>query len=406
MRRMLLIRNRRESGLATRTQSVGLLLILASLSAAGEPGNRLERDPRLQYDDLAELASREPRAELSCQVSPEKPSLGFDLRFHSDYHITIPVKALADSGGWLKVAARVMPSTETEHAAYLVHRFAIPGVAMGTRGEVVLASGFELGPGRYRVDWIMRDTRERVCLSHWELEAKAGRPDLPLTLAPNQIVDAERNGSDQSSLIKRDPGQPVRLKILLNLSPAKAQESILRPEDGTALLSILRSIIGQPGVALSTFVAFNLRDQKIVYRQEKSSHIDFSGLERASHSRTSGTIDIRLLRDPESETHFLTRLLTDELGARADAPDAIIIIGLKVDLDKKVPLEPLKAKGSATCPVFYLNYNPNPNEPLSDTIASALKAYKGVSSFNITLPRDLGSAMRETLSRISKWSAL
>ncbi len=352
------------------------------------------------------MASREPRAELSCQVSPEKPSLGFDLRFHSDYHITIRAKALADAGGWLKVVTRVTPSTETEQPAYLVHRFAIPAVAMDSRGEVVLASGFDLGPGRYRVDWIMRDARERVCSSHWDLETKAGRPDLPLTLAPNQIVDVDRDGPDQSPQLKRDPGQPVQVKILLNLSPAKAQESILRPDDAAVLLSILRSITDQPGVALSTLVAFNLRDQKIVFRQEHTDHIDFSGLETASHSRTSGTIDIRLLRDPEGETHYLTRLLTDELGARADSPDAIIIVGPKVELDKKVPLVPLKAKGSAPCPVVYLNYISNPNEPVSDTIASALKAYKGATAFNIIVPRDTGSAIRELLSRIPKRPAL
>jgi len=180
------IRNRCATGLVIRSRSVGLLLILASLPAAGESGNRLELDPRLQYDELAERASRGPRTELSCQVSAEKPSLGVDLRFHSDYHITIPAKALADAGGWLKVVTRVTPSTETEHPAYLVHRFAIPAVTIDSRGEVVLASGFDFGPGRYRVDWIMRDARERVCSSHWELETKAGGTDLPLTLASNR----------------------------------------------------------------------------------------------------------------------------------------------------------------------------------------------------------------------------
>ena len=237
-RETLLIRERSAIGLATRVRSLGLLLILASLSAAGESGHHLVLDPRRQYDELAELAAREPHAELPCQVSPEKPSLGFDLRFHSDYHVTVPFKALAEAGGWLKMAARVTPSAETERPAYLVQRFAIPGVAMEGRGDVVLAAGFDLGPGRYRVDWIMSDARERVCLSHWDLEAKPARADLPLILAPNQIVSRP----DQGTQPEQDPNQSLqKVKILpLNLSPGKPQESILPSEETAAFCSILR----------------------------------------------------------------------------------------------------------------------------------------------------------------------
>jgi hypothetical protein len=379
--------------------------MLAASTAVGESGSRTELNLRLQYDNLAVLAFRQPRAELSCEVTSDKPSLGFDLRFHSDYHATVPIKVLADAGGWLQVAMRMTPTPETEHSAYLAHRFAIPGVPPGNKGgEVMLAGGFDLGPGRYRVDWIMRDARERVCFSHWDLEAKTGtgKQDLPLTLGPNQIVDVERNASTNGPQVKRDLAQRLQVKILLNLSPAKPQESIVRPEDAAVLFSILRSITGQADIARSTLVAFNLRQQKIMYRQENAEQIDFFALENAIQSPTAGTIDVSLLRDPQSETHFVTRLLTDQLGARTDSPDAIIIVGSKVLLDRKVPLDSLRAKGSAMCPVFYLNYNSNPGEPWPDTIGSALKAYKAAAAYNIVFPRDVGIAMRELLSRIVK----
>lgn len=404
IRRKLLIKMLCKNGFVARMRSLGLLLMLAASTATGESGGRTELNPRLQYDNLAALASRQSRAELSCQVTSDKPSLGFDLRFHSDYHLSVPTKVLADAGGWLQVAMRVMPTPETEHPAYLAHRFAIPHIPPGNKGEVMLASGFDLGPGRYRIDWIMRDARERICSSHWDLEARTGldKQDLPLTLGPNQIVDLEENGSADGPQVKRDPAQPVQVKILLNLSPARPQESVVRPEDAAVLFSILQSITGQPGIALSTLVAFNLREQKIVYRRENADQIDFFALEKAIQSPTVGTIDISLLRDPHSETHFVTRLLTDQLGAQTASPDAIIIVGPKVTLNRKVPLESLRAKGSAMCPVFYLNYNSNPNEPWPDTIGSALKAYKGALAYNIVFPRDMGFAMRDLLSRIVK----
>ena len=392
------------SGRVGRLQTLGLLFLLAASTAAGVSGSRTGLDPRLQYDDLSTLKSREPRAELSCQVTSDKPSLGFDLRFHSDYHAAVPINVVADAGGWFQVAMRVMPTSETERPTYLAHRFAVPAVPPGSKGGVLVSGSFDLGPGRYRVDWIMRDARDRICSAHWNLDAKAGsgKQDLPLTLGRNQIADLERHASGNGPLVRRELAQPLQVKILLNLSPAKPQDSMVRPEDAAVLFSILRSITRQPGIVLSTVVAFNLRDQKVVYRQENDDQIDFSALEKAAQSRAAGTIDLRVLRDPQSETHFVTRLLTDELGAQTDTPDAIIIVGSKVSLNRKVPLDSLKAKGAAMCPVFYLNYNSTLYESWPDTIGSALKAYKGATAYNIVFPRDVGLAVRELLSRIVK----
>ena len=141
-------------------------------------------------------------------------------------------------------------------------------------------------------------------------------------------------------------------------------------------------------------------------RQGNSGNIDFVPLGQAVQSRTAGTLNYHLLQDRRSETHFVTKLLTDQLGAAAASPDAIIILGRKVTLDKRVPLEPLKEGGAAPCPIFYLNYNPKPIEdPWRDTLGSALKAYKGAVEYDIALPRDWGEAMRDVMSRIGKRTA-
>jgi hypothetical protein len=198
--------------------------------------------------------------------------------------------------------------------------------------------------------------------------------------------------------------KPLRIKLLVNLSPANPQDGLLRSADAAVLLSILHSVADQPGIAVSGLVACNLRDQKILYRQESVDQIDFRALERAIQSPTAGTIDISLLRDPQSETHFVTRLLTDQLGAQTDPTDAIVIVGTKVSLNRNIPLDSLRAKGSAMCPIFYFNYNSNPTEPWTDTIGAALKAYKGARTYSIVFPRDLGVAMKELLARTGKAS--
>jgi hypothetical protein len=285
---------------------------------------------------------------------------------------------------------------------YLAQRYAVPDLPPSAKGKGILTGGFDLGLGRYRVDWMMRDGRGRICSSHWELETKGGRGqgNLPLTLAPNMI--AERVSLFDDELPVQRGAQPLRVKILLNLSPAK-QENILKIQDTAVLLSILHGLTRELGVSRFSLVAFNMREQKIVYRQNSAPKIDFAALGKAVRVPTGATLNYRLLQDRQGETHFVTRLLTDQLGARTDSSNAIIIVGSKVTLEKKVPLEPLKEGGATPCPIFYLNYNPNPiDEPWPDTIGSALKAYERAMAYKIEFPRDLGAAMRDILSRVGK----
>ena len=44
--------------------------------------------------DLAVLESGEQRKDLPCTVTPSKPTLGFDLKFHAGYQVTVPLKEL------------------------------------------------------------------------------------------------------------------------------------------------------------------------------------------------------------------------------------------------------------------------------------------------------------------------
>jgi hypothetical protein len=168
-RRRLNTRIHTRCCLPGRLLSAGLLFMLAVSTVSGWAQTRLSPGSHLQYADMAVLASRERRADFSCQVTPDKPGLGFDLRFHSDYRVTVPINALAHVGGWLQVAMRVTPAANSEEPVYLIHRYSVPDVPLGAKGEGELAGGFDLGLGRFQVDWMMRDGRGRVCSSHWEL---------------------------------------------------------------------------------------------------------------------------------------------------------------------------------------------------------------------------------------------
>ncbi len=179
----------------------------------------------------------------------------------------------------------------------------------------------------------------------------------------------------------------------------------MNPQHAVVLLSMLRSIVREPGFARFTLVAFNLRAQKIVHQQADVEQIDFSALGKALTAE-SGTIDYRLLQDKKSEAHFVTNLLIEQLGRKTAPQDAIVIMGPKMTLEKMVSVEMLRAGGAALCPIFYLNYNPDPREdPFPDTIGSALKAYSAASKYEIERPFDFGAAMSDMLIRLGKQPA-
>lgn len=392
---------------------VGVLLALAAWSL-GAPSaqsqtelnfSRIGGAVRIVNTDLAVLESQDKRDDLPCTIVPSKPELAFDLRFHTSYTVTIPLKDLAGVGDQLRVLARVTPEDKPGNQIYLVDRFNVPAIEEDAKGEASLPGGFTMGPGRYKVDWLMRDRMERVCSMHWETEAKpdAENKDLPLIMPPNTVAQRPQEAFSEQPPVERISGSKLlHVKMLVNFSPTNPHEASLKPWDVEAIVSILRSIAREPQIGRFSLIAFNMQEQRVIYREDNVERIDFPALGEAVSGIKLGTVDFRRLQDPASDTKFLTSLLTEQLGPQQPEPDAIVITGPKLMLERKIPSEALKEGGKANCPIFYLNYNFNPRRyPWRDSIASALRAYRGL-EYSITLPRDLGSALTDMMFRLSK----
>jgi hypothetical protein len=109
--------------------------MLSASIVSGWTKERLGTGVHLESSDVAVLESRTSRTAFACQVTPEKPSLGFYLRFHVNYSATVPIKVLAEVGGSLHVLMRVAPDANTARPVYFVQQFAVPAISPGTRGE-------------------------------------------------------------------------------------------------------------------------------------------------------------------------------------------------------------------------------------------------------------------------------
>jgi len=358
---------------------------------------------RLFGTDQAILEVPEPRKDLPCLVNPTKTAqVGFDLKFHGGYEVSVPMKELAGQENLLTIIFRVTPANSEGDPTYFIQRIKVPEIDEDSKGEASFYGAFDVGEGKYKVDWLMRDRAERVCSNYWDLEAQLSDKDTQMALAigASAIRQSETEYFRQEPPVQRE-NDPTTVKILLNYAPQNPRSSVMRPIDTSALVSILRNLSRDPRVTRFSLVAFCMQEQKILYRQDNAEKIDFPALGEALAKIQLGRVDVARLADKRSDIRFITELIRNELSI-TEPPDAFIFAGPKVMLEHNIESEALKEIGSLEAPVFYMNYNLFPHAvPWRDTIGNAVKYFKGL-EYTISRPRDLWSATTEVVGRIQK----
>jgi hypothetical protein len=360
---------------------------------------------RLFPTDAAILEQQEARKEINCTVTPTKPSLGFDLKFHTGYDIAVPLKDLAGADNLLTMVFRVTPADQPDSPTLFSQKITVPQIEEDAKGDAYLKGAFDVGEGKYHVAWLMRDRSERVCSSNWDIEASLPGRDKQMALdaPPGAILATEQEPFKQEPPVARqDADHSLNVKVMINFAPQESSSAMLQPVDTSALISILRNIAREPRIGKFSVVAFNMQEQRVIYRQQEASQVDFPALGEALKDLNLGTVNFKVLSQKHGETEFLASLITTEMKTEADSPDAVIIAGPKVMVDAPVPAEALKQLGDVSFPVFYMNYNLNPQvNPWRDAIGSAVRYFKGA-EYTISRPRDLFFAWTEIMGRIVK----
>ncbi len=165
---------------------------------------------------------------------------------------------------------------------------------------------------------------------------------MELDIPPGVV---ERTQSDQFAQEPpvervRSPN-PVSIKVLVNFAPQYSDSPALRPIDTVALVTMLRRISREPQFGKFSLVAFNIQEQRVLYRQSSADKIDFPALGEAVSKIKLGTVDVKQLAQKHGEVDFLSDLIKKEMSGE-DHPDAVIFAGPKVMLDDSVPDEELK----------------------------------------------------------------
>jgi hypothetical protein len=356
--------------------------------------------------DLAVLEAQDVRKEINCNVTQEKPALGFDLRFHAGFSVTVPLKELSGEENALTILFRVTPLGQSAESAYFIQRYTVPPIADDAGGDALLQGSLDLGEGNYHVDWLMRDKLQRVCSSYWEMDASlpAKDRDMKLEMPAGAMESAHIEQFTEEPPIARVLDKtPLKIKVLVNFAPQNYGASTMRPQDTSALVAILRQLAREPQFGKYSVVAFNIQEQRVMYRQESEDTIDFPALGEALSTVKLGIVDASKLQRKHGDTEFLTDLIQKEMSG-ADHPDALIFAGPKVMLDASVPEEALRPLTDVDYPIFYMNYALNPQAiPWRDSIGRAIRVFRGT-EFTISRPRDMWFSVSDMISRIVKFS--
>lgn len=353
-------------------------------------------------NDLAALESPQPRNDLQCTAFPVKPVLGFDLRFRVRYQVEVPLAEISQSA-YVTVLFRVTPRDRRDGVAFFSRRYDVPEIDSGAKGRAHVEGEVELGSGAYRMDWLMRDARERVCRFSWDLNASLpGRARaLHLDLPPGAAEADEEDPFQPAAFSGGQPEQPAAsIKVLVNLEPMEEGAVTPEPEVLEGVASVLRTIGRDPHFGRFSVVVYSGQGQEVFYRRENASEIDFAALSETVRSLRLGTIDINKLAGGGNGGGFLSDLLNAEL-LTGNRPDVALFIGPRAQSTPNISL-PEGTDTGREMQLFDLAYVPDPTaNPWRDSIGKLVKARNG-REYLISQPLDLANACQDILARVTK----
>ena len=152
--------------------------------------------------------------------------------------------------------------------------------------------------------------------SNWDVEASLPSKDkhMALDIAPATVHPSDNEPfKEEPPVARAERDAPLNVKVIVNFAPQNALSATLQPLDTNALVSILRNIAREPRIGKFSIVAFNMQEQRVIYRQESAAQIDFPALGEALHSLNLGTVDLKRLAQKHGDTEFLTNLIASEI---------------------------------------------------------------------------------------------
>jgi hypothetical protein len=195
----------------------------------------------------------------------------------------------------------------------------------------------------------------------------------------------------------RVPGS--RITILLDAVPINPYATKLRAWDRSFLLGALSSLLRETPAENVRVVAFNLDQQREIFRDEHFDAEGFAKLSRSLDNLELGTVSYKALRK-DGWAELLARLVNQEI-LRQDPSGTVVFLGPSTRNINKVPPTMLLPRKNDSPQFFYLEYFPvwRVGSEFPDAIHHATNACKGT-VLKIHSPGEFAEAMRKVNERM------
>ena len=290
---------------------------------------------------LSLFADSVPAATIRCSVSPIQPQLNYGFRFQAGYVVSIPMNQFQGAGHRWRMITRIIPEDGEKRPVYLVSAFALP-VIPETKMEVQVGGGYLLGEGAYNVRQVLLDETGRTCRRDWRVDARLSRGEskVRVALPPGTVSDLSLRGS-RVPPPPPDDARPIRLTILLHAAPASPRRTHLRQNDILTLLASVSSVIERVPTTSVRLVAFNLDQQKELFRKDGFGLADLPAVGEAMTRMELNLVDAKVLQNRRGHVETIAGLVNAELTDPAPA-DAVVFLGPTSRFSDKVPGEVLE----------------------------------------------------------------
>jgi hypothetical protein len=382
-------------------------LLLASLSIWVLAAPPVKGQEPLNAADSARLgrfldSNRSPDL-LHCFIQPQKPRLDFAFRFDVGYIVSCSLSRFGGRASTVFVFARVTP--EGGKPLLLGEHYRVPEATAATRSsnlkqQVHMSGGFAVGEGQYQVEALVVDQETgRTSRRRWRARVarSRGQGAAQTAVPPGSVIPI----GVRPWPIKMDTsGKGLRVTVLLDAAPMDPRNPALRAWDRAFLLGSLSSLLKQVPCASVRLRAFNLDQQRELFRQDQFDDAGFMELAESLRRLELGTVSYRVLQQRQGWLELLLDYANSELIA-ADPSDAVIILGPRTRYFTKVPSRKLKARETPNPHFFYFEYFPGYVRPsqIPDALSSLTKRLDG-SVYEIFSPGDLARSIQKMLTQV------
>ena len=335
------------------------------------------------------------RNTLDCRLSARQPELDFAFRLVTGFVFECPLRQFPDGkvqlSGYFRIAPRTGPPfwfTDWYRTPATPPK-ALANVDLSKAHVDLAASGaFAVGEGEYTLDALLIDQRGRFFHKNWSIRAARphGQSAVPVALAPNTVAYIGSTAWD-GTLAHSANG--LRLTILLDAAALNPRQASLRAWDRAFLLQVLSAVLQKMPCRSVRLVAFNLDQQREIFRKDSFDKDGFDDLARALRGLELGTVSYKAIQRDHA-TELLARLANEQINA-PDASDAVIFLGPSSYINQKTSLALLSSADSQRPRFYYLEYFPLPGG-FPDAIHRLTKALGGV-VFELHSPADLAKAI-------------